>query len=101
MAKLSMILRDEKRKKLKARYGRKRAELKAAIVNMKLPDEERQKAVVALQKMPRDSAKTRIRNRCSLTGRPRGYYRKFGLSRSKLREVVMRGDAPGVVKASW
>jgi small subunit ribosomal protein S14 len=101
MAKLSMILRDEKRKKLKNRYAAKRAALKAAIVNMKLSDEERQKAVVALQKMPRDSAKTRIRNRCSLTGRPRGYYRKFGLSRSKLREVVMRGDAPGVVKASW
>ncbi len=101
MAKLSMILRDVKRKKLKNRYAAKRAALKAAIVNMKLPDEERQKAVIALQKMPRDSAKTRIRNRCSLTGRPRGYYRKFGLSRSKLREVVMRGDAPGVVKASW
>jgi small subunit ribosomal protein S14 len=101
MAKKSMILRDVKRKKLAARYAKKRASLKAAIVNMKLSDEERQNAVVALQKMPRDSAKTRIRNRCGLTGRPRGYYRKFGLSRNKLRELMMRGEVPGVVKASW
>jgi small subunit ribosomal protein S14 len=101
MAKLSMILRDVKRKKLKAKHAKKRAELKAAIVNLKLSDEERQKAVVQLQKMPRDSSKSRIRNRCGLTGRPRGYYHKFGLSRSKLRELIMRGDVPGVVKASW
>jgi len=101
MAKKSMILRDVKRKALSAKHAKKREELKAAIVNMKLSDEERQNAVLALQKMPRDSSKTRIRNRCGLTGRPRGYYRKFGLSRSKLRELVMRGEVPGVVKASW
>lgn len=101
MAKKSMILRDVKRKKLANQYAKKRADLKAAIVNMKLSDEERQKAVVALQKMPRDSSKIRERNRCGLTGRPRGYYRKFGLSRNKLRELMMRGEVPGVVKASW
>ena len=101
MAKKSMILRDVKRKAMSAKYAKKRGELKATIVNLKLSDEERQNAVLALQKMPRDSSKTRIRNRCGLTGRPRGYYRKFGLSRSKLRELVMRGEVPGVVKASW
>ncbi len=101
MAKTSMILRDVKRKALKAKYATRRAELKAAIVNMKLSDEERYKAVVALQKLPRDSSKTRIRNRCGMTGRPRGFYRKFGLGRSKLRELMMRGEVPGVVKASW
>jgi small subunit ribosomal protein S14 len=101
MAKTSMILRDVRRKKVTARYAKKRAELKAAIVNMKLSDEDRQNAVIALQKMPRDSSKSRIRNRCGLTGRSRGYYRKFGLSRSKLRELMMRGEVPGVVKASW
>ena len=101
MAKLSMILRDEKRKKLKTKYAKKRAALKAAVVNLKLSDEERQKAVLDLQKLPRDSSKSRIRNRCGLTGRPRGYYRKFGLARNKLRELMMRGEVPGVVKASW
>ena len=101
MAKTSMVLRDVKRKKLTAKHAKKRAELKAAIVNMKLSDEERHAAVVALQKLPRDSSKSRVRNRCGLTGRPRGYYRKFGLSRNKLRELMMRGEVPGVVKASW
>jgi small subunit ribosomal protein S14 len=101
MAKKSMILRDVKRKKLTDKYAKKRAELKATIVNMKLSDEERQKAVLQLQKLPRDSSKTRVRNRCGLTGRPRGYYRKFGLGRNKLRELMMRGEVPGVVKASW
>ncbi len=96
-----MVLRDVKRKKLASKYAKKRAELKAAIVNLKLGDEERQAAVVALQKLPRDSSKSRIRNRCGLTGRARGYYRKFGLSRSKLRELMMRGEVPGVAKASW
>lgn len=101
MAKKSMILRDVKRKKLTTKYAKKRAELKAAVVNLKLSDEERQKAVLDLQKMPRDSSKSRVRNRCGLTGRPRGYYRKFGLARNKLRELMMRGEVPGVVKASW
>ena len=101
MAKKSMILRDEKRKQLVTKYAKKRAELKAAVVNMKLSDEERYEAAIALQKLPRDSSKSRVRNRCGLTGRPRGYYRKFGLSRNKLRELMMRGEVPGVVKASW
>ena len=101
MAKKSMVLRDVRRKKLATKNARKRAELKAAIVNMKLSDEDRQQAVVKLQKLPRDSSKSRIRNRCGLTGRPRGYYRKFGLARNKLRELMMRGEVPGVVKASW
>lgn len=101
MAKKSMILRDVKRKLLSAKYAKRRAELKAIISNMKLDGEQRHAAQVALQKLPRDSSPSRIRNRCLLTGRPRGFYRKFGLSRSKLREAVMRGDVPGVVKASW
>jgi small subunit ribosomal protein S14 len=101
MAKKSMILRDVKRKRLTAKHAKKRTELKATIANMKLDSEQRHAAQVALQKLPRDSSPSRIRNRCQLTGRSRGFYRKFGLSRSKLREAVMRGDVPGVVKASW
>jgi len=101
MAKKSMILRDTRRAKLKVKYAKKRAELKAAIINVNLSDEERQAAVMKLQQLPRDSSKIRGRNRCGLTGRPRGYYRKFGLSRNKLRELMMRGEVPGVVKASW
>jgi len=101
MAKKSMINRDVKRRKLAAKYAAKRTELRDRAKNLKLSDEERHAAMMAMQKLPRDSARTRQRNRCGLTGRPRGYYRKFGLSRSKLREVMMRGEAPGVVKASW
>ncbi len=101
MAKKSMVLREEKRKALVAKYAKRRAELKAMIYNLKLGDEERYQAQLELQKLPRDSSRSRIRNRCAVTGRSRGYYRKFGLSRSKLREVMMRGEAPGVVKASW
>ncbi len=101
MAKRSMINRDVRRKKLAAKYAVKRAELREKISSLKVSDEERHAAVVALQKMPRDSARTRQRNRCGLTGRPRGFYRKFGLSRSELRKVMMKGEAPGVLKASW
>ncbi len=101
MAKKSMILRDVKRKKLVSKYAQKRAELKAKIVDMKLDDEERMQAVIELQKLPRDASPSRVRNRCHVTGRSRGYYRKFGLGRNKLREAMMRGDVPGVVKASW
>jgi small subunit ribosomal protein S14 len=101
MAKKSMILRDVKRKKLVSKYAKKRADLKARIVDMNLDDDERMQAVVELQKLPRDSSPSRVRNRCQVTGRARGYYRKFGLGRNKLREAMMRGDAPGVVKASW
>ncbi|MCR4347152.1 MAG: 30S ribosomal protein S14 [Sulfuricaulis sp.] len=101
MAKQSMINRDLRRTALVAKYATRRAELRDKVKNVKLPDEERHAAMIALQKLPRDSSYTRRRNRCSLTGRPRGFYRKFGLSRSALREVMMRGEAPGVVKASW
>lgn len=101
MAKRSMIEKDKRRRALSAKYATKRKELRETIKNMKLPDELRQAAVIELQKLPRDSSAIRVRNRCRLTGRPRGYYRKFGLSRSKLREVIMRGEAPGVMKASW
>jgi small subunit ribosomal protein S14 len=101
MAKTSMIERETKRAKLAKRYAAKRAELKAKIVDPNLGMEEKQEAVVALQKLPRDSAATRQHNRCKLTGRPHGYYRKFGLGRNKLREATMRGDVPGLRKASW
>lgn len=101
MAKLSMINRDLKRKALANKYLAKRQELKAKIIDPKSSDEERHEAVVALQKLPRDSARTRQRNRCGLTGRPRGYYRKFGLSRSELRKLMMKGEVPGILKASW
>ncbi|HEY5682815.1 MAG TPA: 30S ribosomal protein S14 [Sulfuricaulis sp.] len=101
MAKQSMINRDQRRAALVAKYAVRRAELRAKVKNVKLSEEERHVAMVALQKLPRDSSYIRRRNRCSLTGRPRGYYRKFGLSRSKLREIMMRGEVPGVVKASW
>jgi small subunit ribosomal protein S14 len=101
MAKRSMIERDKRRKELAAKYAVRRAELREMVKNIKLSPEERQAAAEKLQKLPRDSARTRIRNRCQLTGRPRGYYRKFGMARNELRKVMMRGEAPGVVKASW
>lgn len=101
MAKRSMIERDRRRKALATKYAAKRAELRAAVKNLKLPDELRHQAMVELQQLPRDSSNIRIRNRCRMTGRPRGYYRKFGLARNELRKVMMRGEAPGVVKASW
>lgn len=101
MAKKSMIERDKRRRALVAKYAVKRAELRDMVKNRKLSEESRYEAMLVLQKLPRDSSQVRVRNRCQLTGRPRGYYRKFGLSRSKLREVMMRGEAPGVVKASW
>jgi len=101
MAKLSMLERDKRRKQLAAKLAAKRAELRAKVKNTKLSEEERYAAMVALQKLPRDSARTRQRNRCGLTGRPRGVYRKFGLARNKLRELMMKGEVPGVLKASW
>ena len=101
MAKTSMIERERKRSKLVARYAEKRAELKAVINNPETDHEERLEAVVALQKLPRDASPVRQQNRCRLTGRPHGYYRKFGLGRNKLREATMRGDVPGLKKASW
>jgi small subunit ribosomal protein S14 len=101
MAKRSMIERDKRRRKLIAKYRTQRDELRGLVRNIKVSEETRHEAMLKLQGLPRDSSPIRVRNRCRLTGRPRGYYRKFGLSRSKLREVMMRGEAPGVVKASW
>jgi small subunit ribosomal protein S14 len=101
MAKKSMIARDKKRAILIVKHAKRRAELRTKTKNIALSEEERMKAQSALQKLPRDSSAARQRNRCRLTGRPRGYYRKFGLARNKLRELMMRGEVPGVVKASW
>lgn len=101
MAKKSMIAREVKRAKLVKRYEEKRAALKAIISNPESSFEEKEAAQIKLQKLPRDSSSARQRNRCNLTGRPHGYYRKFGLSRNKLREATMRGDVPGLTKASW
>jgi small subunit ribosomal protein S14 len=101
MAKRSMIERDKRRTELSAKYAVRRAELRELVKNLKLSPEERIAAAEKLQKLPRDSARTRIRNRCALTGRPRGFYRKFGMARNELRKAILRGDAPGVVKASW
>ncbi len=101
MAKKSMLAREVKRKKLERQFGSTRADLRNKVHDQNLPDEERWSAMMTLQKLPRDSSRIRQRNRCAMTGRPRGYFRHFGLGRYALREVVMRGEAPGVVKASW
>ena len=101
MAKTSMINREKRRTKLVSKYAGKRAELKAIVANPEVGFDEKQDAMFALQKLPRDSSPVRQRNRCQITGRPRGFYRKFGLSRNKLREATMRGDVPGLRKASW
>jgi small subunit ribosomal protein S14 len=101
MAKKSMIMRERKRAKIAAKYAEKREKLKAVIKNPNSSFEEVELATLQLQKLPRDSSNSRGMNRCRLTGRPHGYYRKFGLCRNKLREAAMRGDIPGLVKASW
>ena len=101
MAKKSMIARELKREKLVHKFAQRRAQLRAQAKDSNLEWDERQAAVVALQKQPRDASPSRRRNRCRMTGRPRGYYRRFGLSRSRLREVIMEGAAPGASKASW
>lgn len=101
MAKSSMKAREAKRAKLVAKYADKRAELKAIISSVNSSEEERWDAVIKLQSLPRDSSSARQRNRCNITGRPHGYLRKFGLSRIKLRETMMRGEVPGLKKASW
>ncbi len=101
MAKKSMLAREVKRAKLAEKYADKRAELKRQVIDHSLSRVERMEAMMKLQKLPRDSNPNRQRNRCNLTGRPRGYYRRFGLGRNKLREIVMKGEAPGVTKASW
>jgi len=101
VAKLSLIQREEKREKLVAKFAKKHAELKAVANDAKKSDEERYLARLEMQKLPRNANPTRLRNRCDLTGRPRGTFRKFGLGRSKIRELAFKGDIPGVVKASW
>ncbi|MFO8005921.1 30S ribosomal protein S14 [Thioalkalivibrio sp.] len=101
MAKTSMMMRERKRAKLVEKYAARRVELKAKILDASLPGEERMAAMQALQKLPRDSSPARQRNRCGITGRPKGYYRRFGLGRNKLREFAMRGEIPGLRKASW
>jgi small subunit ribosomal protein S14 len=101
MAKSSMVNRDIKRAKTVKKYAAKRAELKKIIANPKSSYEDRTEAQTKLQKLPRDASPSRVRNRCALTGRSRGVYQKFGLGRNKLREATMRGDVPGLRKASW
>lgn len=101
MAKKSVVARELKRHRLVEKYAERRVAIKEKVLDESLSLEERWEATLELQKLPRDSSPSRLRNRCILTGRPRGYYRKFGLGRNKLREVIMKGQAPGVVKSSW
>lgn len=101
MAKTSMVERERKRMKMVARYANKRAELKAKIKDLSLSPEQRMAAQEKLQKLPRDASPIRVQRRCRLTGRPHAVYRKFGLCRNKLRETAMRGEVPGLRKASW
>jgi small subunit ribosomal protein S14 len=101
MAKKSMLMRQRHREAAVKRYAAKRAELKELIRDPKTSDDDKVEAQKKLQKLPRDANPIRLRNRCALTGRPHGYYRKFGLARTKLRETTMRGEIPGLRKASW
>ncbi len=101
MAKLALINRDAKRRAMVKKYAKKREALEAIMNNPKVSDEDRFAARQKIQQLPRNANPTRVRNRCALTGRPRGYFRKFGLGRNKLREFAMRGEIPGIVKASW
>jgi small subunit ribosomal protein S14 len=101
MAKVSMIARENKRIKMVQKFAKKREELKKVISDMNLSDEERYEARLKLQKLPRDASPVRLQRRCQITGRPHAVYRKFGLSRNKLRELAMNGDVPGLVKSSW
>jgi small subunit ribosomal protein S14 len=101
VAKLSLIQRELKREQLVAKFAKKYAELKAIIDDAKRSEEERYAARLELQKLPRNANPTRLRNRCEMTGRPRGTFRQFGLARTKIRELAFKGDIPGVVKASW
>lgn len=96
-----MIAREAKRSQLAHKHATKREQLRKTISSLETSGAEQWEAMIQLQKLPRDSSKVRRRNRCALTGRPHGYYRKFGLCRNQLREVIMRGEAPGVVKSSW
>ena len=101
MAKLSLIEREKKRDRLVAKFAKKHAELKAAANDAKKSDEERYASRLELQRLPRNANPTRQRNRCGITGRPRGTFRKFGLGRNMIRDLAFKGDIPGIVKASW
>jgi small subunit ribosomal protein S14 len=101
LAKLALINREQKRRETVKKFAAKRLELNAIIYNQRMPEEERQAAREKLQQLPRNASPSRLRNRCALTGRPRGTFRKFGLARNKLRDIAMRGEIPGVIKASW
>ncbi|MDQ5849009.1 MAG: 30S ribosomal protein S14 [Pseudomonadota bacterium] len=101
MAKLAVKLRDQKRRKTVEKFKVKRAALLDIIGDSRASDEAREEARAKLQRLPRDASPVRLRNRCALTGRPRGVYRKFGLGRNKLRDLALKGEVPGVVKASW
>ena len=101
MAKVSMIARENKRIKMVQKFAKKREELKKVISDMNISDEERYEARLKLQKLPRDTSPVRLQRRCQITGRPHAVYRRFGLSRNKLRELAMNGDVPGLVKSSW
>ncbi len=101
MAKLSMVNREVKRRKTVNKFAAKRAELKSRMFDESLTEEERAEAYRKFHSLPRDSSPVRMRNRCRVSGRPHGFYRKFGLARNKLREAAMRGDVPGLVKSSW
>lgn len=101
MAKIALINREQKRRALVKKFAAKRSELMAVIEDSKASDEDRSAARDKLQALPRNASPVRLRNRCALTGRPRGYFRKFGLARNKLREIAMRGEIPGLTKASW
>ncbi|MBK6743152.1 MAG: 30S ribosomal protein S14 [Hydrogenophilales bacterium] len=101
MARQAVINREKKRRNMVKKFAAKRAELKAVFDDIKRSDEERMEARLKLQALPRDASPSRLRNRCSLTGRPRGVFRKFGMCRNKIREIAMQGEIPGVTKASW
>jgi small subunit ribosomal protein S14 len=101
MAKLAVTLRDQKRRKTVEKFKAKRAQLFEILHDLRASDEAREEARGKLQKLPRDASPVRLRNRCALTGRPRGVYRKFGLGRNKLRDLALKGEVPGVIKASW
>jgi small subunit ribosomal protein S14 len=101
MAKLALVLRQQKRVKTVAKFKARRAQLLEVIQNSRATDEAKETARAKLQRLPRDASPVRLRNRCALTGRPRGVYRKFGLGRNKLRDLALKGEVPGIIKASW
>ena len=101
MARLSVVLRQKKRVKIVAKFKARRAQLIEIMQDSRASDEAKDEARAKFQKLPRDSSPVRLRNRCALTGRPRGVFRKFGLARNKLRDLAMKGEVPGVIKASW